>query len=104
MPPREVRIGMRSDVPERGSKRFRVGGTDVTVFDTRDGLRAVQDECPHRAISLCGAPVDGSLVTCPGHGWKFDLATGGCVEGEEGARLATYRLHERGGELFLELP
>lgn len=34
------------------------------------------DRCPHRDVSLSNGVVrDGALV-CPGHFWRFDLATG----------------------------
>lgn len=37
---------------------------------------AMLDRCPHRDIALSGGIVrDGALV-CPGHFWRFDLATG----------------------------
>ena len=37
---------------------------------------ALLDRCPHRDIALSGGIVkDGNLI-CPGHFWRFDLATG----------------------------
>lgn len=104
MPPREVRLGAVTDVPPGGSKRFRIGARDVTVFDAQGGLRAVQDECPHRALSLCGAPVEGTTVTCPGHAWKYDLVTGECLAGDSDTRLETFPLEARDGDLWVRLP
>lgn len=33
--------------------------------------------CPHKGADLAGAPVSGTVITCPKHKWKFDLAAGG---------------------------
>lgn len=35
--------------------------------------------CPHRGISLEGAPREGDVVTCPGHGLRWNVKTGELV-------------------------
>lgn len=35
--------------------------------------------CPHRGFSLKGLPVKDGAVVCPGHGLKWDLATGAMI-------------------------
>lgn len=49
----------------------------VCVAAGDDGLAvAMLDRCPHRDVSLSdGVVKDGTLV-CPGHFWRFDLASG----------------------------
>lgn len=41
---------------------------------------ALRDACPHRGIPLSYGRVDGHLVECCYHGWRFDASTGQCVE------------------------
>lgn len=39
--------------------------------------------CPHKKVDLQGALIEGTILTCPKHKWKFDLAQGGrCIEGK----------------------
>jgi UDP-MurNAc hydroxylase len=46
----------------------------------RCGQRLVQRWCPHLGADLCRfADVDGDLLTCTVHGWRFDLGTGRCL-------------------------
>lgn len=37
---------------------------------------AMLDRCPHRDIALSDGRVRDGVLTCPGHFWRFDLATG----------------------------
>jgi phenylpropionate dioxygenase-like ring-hydroxylating dioxygenase large terminal subunit len=41
---------------------------------------ALLDTCPHRGIPLSYGRVDGNVVECCYHGWRFDGCTGQCVE------------------------
>ncbi len=35
--------------------------------------------CPHKGISLADCPRDGDVVTCPGHGLRWNVKTGALV-------------------------
>ncbi|KAJ4159805.1 uncharacterized protein LMH87_007746 [Akanthomyces muscarius] len=57
----------------------------VVVFRYRDKVHAVDHQCPHNAYPLSnGTPFDiedfgvvlSAGLTCPKHGWSFDLFTG----------------------------
>jgi nitrite reductase/ring-hydroxylating ferredoxin subunit len=43
-------------------------------------LRALSDRCPHRGAPLSGGRLDGTAVTCPVHGLRFDVRTGKPVQ------------------------
>jgi NAD(P)H-dependent nitrite reductase small subunit len=65
-------------------------GQDVALFRRGDEIFAVGNECPHQSGSLCDGLVEGDIVTCPLHGWEFDLRSGACmtVPGESVPRFA----------------
>jgi nitrite reductase/ring-hydroxylating ferredoxin subunit/uncharacterized protein YndB with AHSA1/START domain len=44
--------------------------------------------CPHWLGPLDDAPIENGAVTCPWHGWRFDLATARALDGRR-ARLPT---------------
>ncbi len=48
----------------------------VAIFKIADEFYAIENECPHHGAPLCEGYVDGELVSCPLHGWQFDLQTG----------------------------
>ena len=41
---------------------------------------AMRDSCPHRGIPLSYGRLDGRVVECCYHGWRFEACTGQCVE------------------------
>jgi phenylpropionate dioxygenase-like ring-hydroxylating dioxygenase large terminal subunit len=41
---------------------------------------ALRDACPHRGVPLSYGRVDGNVVECCYHGWRFDACSGQCVE------------------------
>jgi nitrite reductase (NADH) small subunit len=84
-------------IPPGEGRTFAVGAEPLAVFRTRDGrVFAVQAECPHRGGPLADGLTGGSVLICPLHSWKFDLATG--VAFDKDCTLRTYpvRVDERG--------
>jgi UDP-MurNAc hydroxylase len=55
----------------------------VEAEDTLLDGWAVQRRCPHLKADLSRfGVVDGNVLTCQMHGWKFDLETGSCLTSE----------------------
>lgn len=89
----------------------RLLGEEVLFMRVDGKARAIQGRCPHRGALLkggkCLAP---GVITCPYHGFSFDLATGKCVaaltEGPNSpsvGRLSarTYPVEERCGIVWI---
>jgi 3-phenylpropionate/trans-cinnamate dioxygenase ferredoxin component len=74
--------------PGSGS-RFTVADKDVAVFNVDGTICAIADTCPHAGGSLGLGKLDGTIVTCPVHGMKFDVTTG-CFAGTSDFGVASY--------------
>jgi nitrite reductase (NADH) small subunit len=46
----------------------------------------------------------GDTLTCPYHGWAWNVRTGACVAPDRPARVAVYPAHVEAGEVWVELP
>jgi nitrite reductase/ring-hydroxylating ferredoxin subunit len=57
------------------------GRDAVRVVDVDGRLVAHAVVCPHRGGPLDAVPVCGGVVTCPWHGFRFDVRTGAAVDG-----------------------
>ncbi len=69
-----------ASLPEGRPIRLEDGDEGLVVLRVGDVVRAWRDVCPHAGWRLSdGALVDGALE-CPGHGWRFDPATGTCID------------------------
>jgi uncharacterized protein YbjT (DUF2867 family)/nitrite reductase/ring-hydroxylating ferredoxin subunit len=87
------------DRPALGQHEFRVDAVppgsvlllgDVAVFSVEGGFCATQATCTHRHGPLSEGAVDGSTVTCPLHGARFNVWTGAVLSGPATAPLKTY--------------
>lgn len=79
----------RADDLTPGTMRMvTVGGHPVALIVTDDGtVHALDNACPHQGYGLVTGSLQtgaaGGTVTCQWHNWKFDVATGRCLMGEE---------------------
>jgi nitrite reductase (NADH) small subunit len=83
MPPRSsdfVTVARVDDVPPGSARQVTVEGRWVGVFNVEGAYHAVDNLCLHRGGPLCEGAVRGTVVTCPWHGWQFDLTTGALVQ------------------------
>src|ERR1700692_2357163 len=65
-----------NEVPEGEGKTVEVKGRLIAVFCTGGAFHAIDDVCPHMGASLSGGYLEGGIVTCPWHAWRFRLADG----------------------------
>ncbi len=57
---------------------LRVAGKENVLVGRIDGeLRACVAKCPHAGVAMERPDIEGSIVTCPLHGWRFDLNCNG---------------------------
>jgi nitrite reductase/ring-hydroxylating ferredoxin subunit len=48
----------------------------VALFRTAEAFHALDGICPHQGGPLGRGTLEGCTVTCPWHGWQFDVTTG----------------------------
>ena len=61
-------------------------GRRLCLVRTSDGVFALDHACPHEGYGLTQGALDGNLLTCAWHNWKFRVDDGACVLGEEDVR------------------
>ena len=74
-------VGRISDfIPGQG-KMVTVDGRHVALFRLGDEFYAIDNLCLHKAGPLCeGFIDDNAVVTCPWHGWSYEIKTGTLVQ------------------------
>jgi len=98
------RLCGRDEVPALGLGVFTVPGITWPVLaGVVDGeLIATAGVCPHEDVALAGGELDGACLTCPGHGYQFDLRTGECTH-DPSLVLRRYKVSEADGAVWIEL-
>lgn len=80
-----IDIAALDDIPRRGARLVKTPQGCVALFRTADDrVFALEDRCPHKGGPLSEGIVHGTSVTCPLHGWVFDLNTGQAQGADEG--------------------
>jgi nitrite reductase/ring-hydroxylating ferredoxin subunit len=93
------RSELRAGVP----LRLEVDTRAVLVVLVGDEVVAYEDGCRHRGTSLAEGYVRNSVVTCPGHFWRYDLRTGE-RDDASGEPLPRYDVRHDGALVLIDLP
>jgi nitrite reductase/ring-hydroxylating ferredoxin subunit len=99
--PELVKVGVKSDIPDGEGKAFTCGKHRVAVFNIEGNYFAISDSCPHAGGPLSDGWLEGTEVTCPWHGWTFDVKP--CDEDPKDG-LCRYKVHLDGDDIKVEVP
>lgn len=88
----------------RGGKALNgeIDGQKVAVFLVDGEVVATTAVCPHAGGPLNKGRLDGAILTCPWHGWSYDLRTGECEDDPE-VQVPLYAVIVDGDDVFVEL-
>jgi|SRR5262249_21253108 len=53
-----------------------VGGKHVALFNVEGTVYAMEDACLHAGASLGLGVLEGKVVRCRAHGWRYNVTTG----------------------------
>jgi nitrite reductase/ring-hydroxylating ferredoxin subunit len=95
-----VRIARTSDIPPGEGRAYAVGRYEVAVFNVDGKLYALENSCPHQGGPLADGWMEGALITCPWHGWCFDVRSGKMTLGDY-AFVPRFELQLRGDDLYV---
>ena len=97
------RVAAVSDVPVGEGREFVAGGRIVALFHVGDEFLALDGICPHAGGPLAQGKLSGCIVTCPWHGWQFDVSTGQhCLNSR--LQHSSFPVTVEGTDVFVELP
>ena len=96
------RVASMRDLRSGRPVRVRPDGRDILLVMVGGDVHACGNTCAHQHFSvLHSGQFRGHAVTCPMHGWTFDVRTGLSESGE--GRIPTYRVSVRGDDVYLRL-
>lgn len=77
---RFVPVGQVGDFVSGQGRMVTVNGRHVALFRLGDEFFALDNMCLHRGGPLCEGPIARDVVTCPWHGWSYEIRTGTMVQ------------------------
>jgi nitrite reductase (NADH) small subunit len=96
------RAAKASDIPAGTLREVQIGTKSVALANVGGKFYAISDVCLHRGGPLGQGELTSSVVTCPWHGWQFDVTTGQLVQ-DPRMSVACYATELRGDEVFVDI-
>lgn len=99
----EIRLAAISEIPAGEGREFTVGDRILAVFNVDGTFHVLDGICPHAGGPLAKGALTGCIVTCPWHGWQFDVATGRhCLS--DRIQQTQFVCRVEGPDLYVDLP
>lgn len=93
-----VTVARADEIPPGTVTSVRVGEEDIALAHVDDRFCAVQGKCLHLGGPLGEGKLEGRVLTCPWHGWQYDICTG-LNEFDHAIQLRTYDIRVEGDEV-----
>ena len=98
-----VSVGQSTDFPEGVLCRADAGGMPVLMIRRGGRLFGISNTCSHAGGPLNEGSFDGTVVTCPWHGSRFDVRNGKVCGGPATFGQPSLRVIEVDGTVTVEL-
>jgi nitrite reductase (NADH) small subunit len=86
------------EVPPGTLRTVRAADGEITLAHYDGEIYAMQAHCLHLKGPLGEGHLEGCVLTCPWHGWQYDVRTGE-NEFDRAIRLRTYDVEVADGEI-----
>ena len=98
-----VQVAQLQDIPPGSCREVAAAGRVVALFNVDGKLYAVDGVCPHAGGPLGAGSLQDTVVTCPWHGWQFDVTTGQhCLNSN--IQHPTFAVRVENDLVYVELP
>jgi NAD(P)H-dependent nitrite reductase small subunit len=100
----KARCGRADEIPPGSSKVVQVRNHAIAIFNHAGTLYAIENTCPHQGGPLGeGYLEENGVISCPWHGWTFDLKTG-VSPLDRDVRVGCYPVAVEDGQIVVDLP
>jgi nitrite reductase (NADH) small subunit len=97
----QVKVATRSEIAPGTAKTVEVNGKQVALFNVGGQLYAIDNTCLHRGGPLGEGEIDGKIVTCPWHGWEYDVTTGATLD-DPAKKVACFKVQVSDDDVLIE--
>ncbi|PIQ84708.1 MAG: non-heme iron oxygenase ferredoxin subunit [Candidatus Omnitrophica bacterium CG11_big_fil_rev_8_21_14_0_20_63_9] len=95
-----TKVAQTSDIPPGTGKVVEVGGKAIAVFNCDGTFYATDNACKHRGGPLGEGSLAGTSVTCPWHGWEYDVTSGACSM-DSSIKVQTFDVKVEGNDILV---
>ena len=95
-------VASASELADDTAMEVVVGQQIVAIFRAGGVLYALDGMCAHQGGPIADGKVEAGCVTCPWHGWQYELATGIQTINRQPLQ-ATFEVRQRDGKIEVKL-
>jgi nitrite reductase/ring-hydroxylating ferredoxin subunit/multimeric flavodoxin WrbA len=99
-----IKVCSLSELPNGSQKIVQLGPHKVALFHFNNEISAIANACLHKAgplgLGLVENKYDGEYVTCPWHGWEYNIRTGSAPPGYKDQQ-AVYEVKVEGDDILI---
>ena len=97
-----VRVTGAADVVPGSGVVAEVKGQSIAVFNVDGTYYAMDNTCVHRGGPLGEGELEGDTVTCPWHGWQYNVKSGKSINNPS-ACVKSYQVTVEGSDVKILL-
>jgi len=97
-----MRAAKTDELPAGSVREFQVEGTTLAIANVDGKFYAINNTCLHRGGPLGQGELQGKILTCPWHGWQYDVTTGKLTMNPT-VGVKCYALEVKGEDIWVDL-
>lgn len=99
----KVKVGVVSELPSGSAREVTAAGRIIAIYNVDGRVYAMDGICPHAGGPLGQGTLTQDVVTCPWHGWQFNVTNGHhCLNAN--IQHPTFAVTIDGEDILVELP
>ena len=99
---RFVKVASKSGLQADSCMTVQMAGQEIALYRVGDEFYATTNVCGHKGGPLGEGFLDGSVVTCPWHGWQWNVRDGSTPNSPT-AKITTYPVKVEGDDVLVEI-
>lgn len=97
-----LRVLKTNEVPKGMIRELQIDGKVIALANVDGKFYAIDNVCLHRGGPLAEGEMAGTSVTCPWHGWQYDVTTGKSLM-NSAVGVKTYPIEVRGDDIYVDV-
>jgi len=97
-----LRVLKKDEVPAGMIRELQIDGKVLALANVDGKFYAIDNVCLHRGGPLAEGELSGHSVTCPWHGWQYDVTTGKTTM-NPAVGVQTYAVEVRGDDIYIDV-
>jgi nitrite reductase/ring-hydroxylating ferredoxin subunit len=99
-----IEAAPESDVPAGQKTCVEAAGFPLVLCNVAGKLFAAINICPHAGLPIGDGDLAGKTLTCPYHGYTYNVETGKNIDDADDMPLTTFPIRVVDGKIEVELP